>query len=51
VLDCPDHNAPNKEVILWCDSDGFEVLVGGSQLDISIRFMSQVKEFDGELTI
>ena len=51
LLDCPNHDAPDFEVVVFVNSDGLEVAIGGTELDVALAAVGEVEVLDGELVV
>ena len=51
LLDCPNHDAPDFEVVVFINSDGLEVAIGGTELDVALAAVGEVEVLDGELVV
>ncbi len=51
LLDRPNHDAPDFEVVVGINPDGTEVAIGGTKLNIALAAMGDVEVLDGELIV
>ena len=51
LLDCPNHDAPDFEVVIFINSDWLEVAIGGTELDVALAAVGEVEVLDGELVV
>jgi len=51
ILDCPNHDSPDLEVVIDIDADGLELSIGRTKLDVALMAMGKVKIFDSELLV
>ena len=51
LLDCPNHDALDFEVVVCIYPDGAEVAIGGTELDVSFVAMGKVEVLDGEFIV
>ena len=51
LLDRPNHDPPDFEIVIGINPDGAEVAIGWTKLDVALAAMGEVKILDGELIV